>query len=510
MKTKKHETELFLLQDSHNTELEELQNRHKRKIIKINRDQLQALADVRSEATLNVSLWLREEFEEQASTQRRKMEELLAQNRKMKKKLENRRPTEKELDERPDVLASGVKGDTNHLHEELKEEISAQRRKIDELLAENENLKKNLLVRSHREQEMEDRISTLETNGEQEATEARALKKYLQNEREKVKQLENRFQSEAERLKNTVRDLKQELSRYRTRRSSLPETDIRRNVLSSEIDRKSRKKNVRNTTANMNKDPKLLELLIQKQDSIRFLRRRLGDVYVDSEHDSNKARKRQYYRKKSLLYRSRRKLESVSTRKKGKKREHRADSLNSILSSDDSHTYQNNPVDVTDHLTLVDSDSGSFNFTNYREASLSGLSNLTSSSMRIVQTSTCSISQDENASERSKENNRWLCTDLISEGLSPSKIKLLDRNSSSSLNLTRARLTQLKSEESDDGTFRLESDDLGNELRTEMRSSPIGSGCKLSPKVKTFESLCEDSLYERYGFELKLPQVTAD
>merc|ERR1712060_772806 len=103
---------LFKQKDSHNTELQVKELEIRRRINKIKRGQLQALADVRSEVRQKVRFEMKKELEEQTSTLRKKVQDLLAENQCLKNRCEDRRLSGDELEERPEGLANGIKAVT--------------------------------------------------------------------------------------------------------------------------------------------------------------------------------------------------------------------------------------------------------------------------------------------------------------------------------------------------------------------------------------------------------------
>jgi len=199
----------------------------------------------------------------------------------------------------------------------------------------------------------------LDTGYQEKANEAATLEELLKNEREKVNQLESKCQDladvqsmkmlhdvceqatiqskQVESLNKENQKIKQDkegliqmistleksfqqkvqlevenimgqrLGRIKRRRSSLPETHMRRSNISSELPKNKHKKKTRCKTVQLDQNPQwLLDLLINKQDSLRFYGKSQGDLYDSIENVHHRAKTLERYRKKTKLYKSRR------------------------------------------------------------------------------------------------------------------------------------------------------------------------------------------------------------
>jgi len=104
--------------------------------------------------------------------------------------------------------------------------------------------------------------------------------------------------------------MRQEPSRIKRRRSSAPETDIRRSNITSEVQTRSHKKTVPSTAAHMNQNSTLVDLLIKKQGSLRRMGKSQGDLWDSCEIDHDKAKTRVKIRKKTMTYKYRRQVTS--------------------------------------------------------------------------------------------------------------------------------------------------------------------------------------------------------
>jgi len=241
VKTRKLESKLFLLQ----AELDTLQDIHKKQIQKMKLSQRQVLAEQRKE----IRLKLQEEFEKQRSVPSKPMEDLVAVHQKMKR----------------DNLELKTEAAT------LEELLWDERMKVNQfqIFA---DLQKKAILENVWEQT------------------------WIQSKRMKDTKREVRVEVE--------HDMGQQPLRIKPRRSSVPETEIRRSNISSELQRRGHKKKVKSSTAS------LRDLLIQRQDSLRLLGRSQGDLYVSCESDPEKAKWREKIRKKAMVYKRKRHLTS--------------------------------------------------------------------------------------------------------------------------------------------------------------------------------------------------------
>jgi len=291
VKTRELESKNSLLQKDHKAEILKLQDSHKRQIQQMKLGHLQALADQREEIDFK---WLNE-FDKQSSIPTsipsKKVEDLEAAYKKMKQEnleLKNIISTLNNDYQEQKTLAATLQ---DFLEDEMNKVEKLQDLAEKEVL---EGIWEHTRVQS---KEMED----LKRENQKIKQEKEAL-------REKISTLEKTFE---EKVQSEVVDImRKELSRIKPRRSSVPEREIRRSNISSELRKRSRKKTVTSTTDRMNQNPTLVELLIKKQGSLRRVGKSHGDLWDSSKYCPDKAKTRVKIRKKTMVYKYKRQFTS--------------------------------------------------------------------------------------------------------------------------------------------------------------------------------------------------------